>query len=620
MRKRLAAACLSAAVGVAMAVVPIGPAGAVTAKLDFGFPAESIANVQAEGAQVGYSSSWAVGGDLGGVDAALDTANAKGTVPVVHWYYWGGDISQTCVENVSNTAICNGKTRNGWDAGASALSTKIWNKRQGRPAIVTLELEFHNNNVHTYEPLDGYLANQATLLRGAAAGHTGISVALGWGEWADQDGAIGVFDRAQAASDYAGTEVLWSCHQQGLTKYRTAISRLVQNSTNLRTTFGKPVFVYDLGLSSFWNGAGDSAYDPVNPNRHCTDANNFEIEQNNLMAELFTRKQELKNTDVIGVVFRELDDWATRPPDGDTHKIAERWWGFRHSGVKKLAWDTVMNGIKAENGSPPPPPPPGPNEWQQEAEAFATKPVGGVCTDATASGGQCWNLWSNGSITTTTTALAAGTKQVTVMALGDPAGGVWPQMEVYVDSVQVMNVAVSDDVWRPYSAAVTLAAGTHTVEVRYTNDGTVSGNDRNLLVDYASTNPSTATWSQEAELFPTHTAGGSTPSAGASGGAYWNLWSNGYVETTMSVPYTSQHEIQVAARGDVAGGVWPQMKVYVDGTLVLTQTVGTTTWTRYPVRRVLSGGSHTLRIEFTNDAIIGSEDRNLKLDLAALYS
>jgi hypothetical protein len=43
----------------------------------------------------------------------------------------------------------------------------------------------------------------------------------------------------------------------------------------------------------------------------------------------------------------------------------------------------------------------------------------------------------------------------------------------------------------------------------------------------------------------------------------------------------AQHDVEPSwARGDVAGGIWPQMKVYVDGTLVLTQTVSvTTTWT-----------------------------------------
>jgi hypothetical protein len=184
----------------------------------------------------------------------------------------------------------------------------------------------------------------------------------------------------------------------------------------------------------------------------------------------------------------------------------------------------------------------------------------------------------------------------------------------------VMSVSVGTDQWTWYGAAVTLTAGSHTLDVEYTNDANVNGDDRNLLVDVAQVDPASRSWTQEAESFTTKTAGGNTPSTGASGGAYWNLWSNGYIETAMSVPYTSQHEIEVVARGDVAGGIWPQMKVYVDGTLVSTQTVATTTWTTYPIRAVIGGGTHTLRIEFTNDAMVGTEDRNLKLDLASLYT
>ncbi len=255
-------------------------------------------------------------------------------------------------------------------------------------------------------------------------------------------------------------------------------------------------------------------------------------------------------------------------------------------------------------------------DWRQEADAFSTRSVGGSCTSATASGGSCWNVWTNGSISTTTTSIGATTGRVVVSALGDPAAGVWPQMEIYVDGTKVATVTVGTDKWQSYSAAVTLASGTHTVQVTFTNDANVNGDDRNLLVDWATIEPATQSWLQEAEAFPTKTAGGSVTSSGASNGAYWNLWSNGYVETTsMLVPsYTKQHEIAVWARGDVAGGIWPQMKVYVDGTLVLTQTVATTTWTAYRVRQTLTAGYHTLRVEFTNDGIVGSEDRNLKLD------
>ena len=294
---------------------------------------------------------------------------------------------------------------------------------------------------------------------------------------------------------------------------------------------------------------------------------------------------------------------------------------FCMSGYKHGRW-LYAPGEKVypEDGeTPPPPPPPGGTEWSQEAEAFASRPVGGQCTSSTASGGLCWNVWANGTISTTMTAATTGVKRVSVVALGDPSGGVYPNMRVRVDGTQVLDVTVSSTSWAAYTAALTLSAGSHTLEVEFTNDTNLNGDDRNLLVDLATLDPATESWRQEVEAFPTKTAGGQTSSSGASGGAYWNLWSNGYVETSMSAGATGGHELHVVARGDVAGGVWPVMKVYVDGTLVLTQTVNTTSWTAYRVRRQLGAGAHTLRVEFTNDAIVGTEDRNLKLDYAVLY-
>lgn len=642
MRGRIVAACMAATTAMALAALPAPPANAAVDKLGFGFPESSVATVQAEGAKLAYSTSWAVGGDISWVDETIASAQTNGTTPVIHWYYWGDAISRACVDNWSDTTVCkDGKTRQKWDTGATALADKIHQYRPDRPTIVTLELEFHKGNsttgLATYENLDGYLATQANLLNKYP---NEVIVVLGWGEWAT-DATYTAYDRAQAASDWAGTQILFSCIRQPLTSttsptyYRNGVGRVIQQANALKTKFAKPVFVYDWAVSSFSEASsGEPTYVATNPDHQCIQdsplVGGYEAEQNNQVAEIFSRIGELKAAEVQGFVFRALDDHYNRTiynADGtyrDYHRLAERWFGFRHNrngtNVKKPAWNTVMNGIKAENGSPPPPPT-GSTEWKGEAEGFTTKTTGGQCSSATASAGLCWNLWANGSISTTTSSLTAGTKTVTVVALGDPAAGVWPTMEVRVDGTLVNTYTVGDDVWLAYSTSLSLAAGTHTIQVTYTNDGQAAdGNDRNLLVDYAQVKGASRSWFTEAESFSVKTAGGNTPSSGASGLNYWNLWSNGHIENAMPAPYTSTHEIEVVARGDVAGGVWPVMKVYVDGTLVLTQTVATTTWTSYRVSRSLSGGSHTLRIEFTNDGIVGSEDRNLKLDYAALYS
>jgi hypothetical protein len=602
-----------------------------TTGIGFGFPIDSVDEVQGAGADLTYGSywegQWVTTYGWGGLDTMLDQSIAQGVTPVIQWYYWGDAISDTCYRTG-----CGSKNKTEWDTLAGQLRDHVAAKMQGRTAIVVLETEWHKNGMEDETTFDGWLRNQMDVLRASNASGQAIKVALGWGHWASEP-AYTTYTAAAQYADYNGTMILFSCLRDGFTNMNNSVSKVVTNATTLNTKYGKPVLVDDFALSTYSGASsGDPAYSTAPTPKDC-DGTNYETLQETKYQEIFDRKAELKAAGVFGFVFRAyFDDW-NRDPAGDYHLIAERWFGIVRDTASdpiryKAAYDNVINGIKAEAGGAPPssgggggtPPPTTGAEWAQEAESFATKPVGGQCTNSTASGGLCWNVWSNGTISTTLTAATAGVKHVAVRALGDPAAGVWPAMKVRVDGTQVMSVTVGTDQWTWYAAAVTLTAGSHTLDVEYTNDANVNGDDRNLLVDLAQVDPASRSWTQEAESFTTKTAGGNTPSTGASGGAYWNLWSNGYLETAMSVPYASQHEIEVVARGDVAGGVWPQMKVYVDGTLVSTQTVATTTWTTYPVRAVIGGGTHTLRIEFTNDAMVGTEDRNLKLDLASLYT
>jgi hypothetical protein len=102
-----------------------------------------------------------------------------------------------------------------------------------------------------------------------------------------------------------------------------------------------------------------------------------------------------------------------------------------------------------------------------------------------ASGGFKWNLWSNGYCQGTFTTNAGGPQQVRVRALGDPAAGVWPLMEVRINGVLVGTFSVSDDVWKTYTSNVDVGVGSHVVRISFTNDEVVNGDDRNLLLDVA---------------------------------------------------------------------------------------------------------------------------------------
>ena len=101
----------------------------------------------------------------------------------------------------------------------------------------------------------------------------------------------------------------------------------------------------------------------------------------------------------------------------------------------------------------------------------------------------------------------------------------------------------------------------------------------------------------------------------------WNLWSNGYLETTTAVPHDapatqtsgSPHTLSITAYGSVAGGVWPAMAVLVDGTVVQRLSINSATPRTYAFTVPLRAGLRRVRLQFTNDAIVNGADRNLYL-------
>ncbi len=101
-------------------------------------------------------------------------------------------------------------------------------------------------------------------------------------------------------------------------------------------------------------------------------------------------------------------------------------------------------------------------------------------TGGTFTGG--WNIWANGSVSTTHT-FSAGTATITVVAQGSVAQGVWPTMELRVGGAVVGTKVVNSTSWVPYSFTYNATAGAKTVGVYFTNDINVPPEDRNLYVD-----------------------------------------------------------------------------------------------------------------------------------------
>ena len=92
-----------------------------------------------------------------------------------------------------------------------------------------------------------------------------------------------------------------------------------------------------------------------------------------------------------------------------------------------------------------------------------------------------WNIWSNGSLSTTHPFIG-GQTIVRVTAAGQQAASVWPHMIVSVGGQAIGNVFVNTTSFAPYQMTFTAPAGSLPVTVTFDNDFLGNGEDRNLLV------------------------------------------------------------------------------------------------------------------------------------------
>jgi hypothetical protein len=105
-----------------------------------------------------------------------------------------------------------------------------------------------------------------------------------------------------------------------------------------------------------------------------------------------------------------------------------------------------------------------------------------VFSDASASGGKGIRFWTQGTVSQSLSTSASATA-ITVRARAELCNGA-PSMSLRLDGVQVGSASVSATAWGDYSFPVTVAAGSHRIEIVYANDAYVAGVcDRNLLLD-----------------------------------------------------------------------------------------------------------------------------------------
>ena len=105
-------------------------------------------------------------------------------------------------------------------------------------------------------------------------------------------------------------------------------------------------------------------------------------------------------------------------------------------------------------------------------------------------------------------------------------------------------------------------------------------------------------------------------------GTDWVINTNGFIETSnVIVPNSADtasstgYTMVIGAYGSSAGGVWPSLSVYFDNLTTPIKTMFVNTTARQSVSIPLPSntvaGRHKVRLQFTNDAQVGSSDRNL---------
>ncbi len=101
----------------------------------------------------------------------------------------------------------------------------------------------------------------------------------------------------------------------------------------------------------------------------------------------------------------------------------------------------------------------------------------------------------------------------------------------------------------------------------------------------------------------------------------WLLWSNGKMHEQIQFPESGSYRFEVAARGDLARGVGPEMELLIDGVSKGTVFVNTTAHAIFEFEADISAGTHEIAIDFRNDYYDPRQDldRNLYVDNIEMY-
>jgi hypothetical protein len=217
----------------------------------FGLNAASISSATQAGVKPDYGTLWVGPWTLetgwGGPGGQMSAMRDQGVTPAIHFYYWGDDISPSCVENGCWSDLHNAqKDREGWQQLAEQLVDNLNQRMGGEPVLVLMETEFNKNGIAQYGPFDGYLADKSRFIKEHYPAAQIVMALVNWnrGEW-------GNFEESAEASDYIGIQGMRGSTRDTLSNYRSIYEDTVHGVERMQEMWGKPIIILDIALSSY---------------------------------------------------------------------------------------------------------------------------------------------------------------------------------------------------------------------------------------------------------------------------------------------------------------------------------------------------------------------------------
>ena len=215
----------------------------------------------------------------------------------------------------------------------------------------------------------------------------------------------------------------------------------------------------------------------------------------------------------------------------------------------------------------------------------------------------------------TTTASLVDTTFV-VNASGQAAGGIWPQLKLRLDGVDIGQATVSSTSTGRYTFTAKVAPDqAHKVQIVYTNDEFVNGQDRNLIVKSLEINGKAVSSTSSLVTYDKGALDGKDVIPGQEG-----MWWDGALNFALTKDYfpapaptapAGNAQIVLNMQGTAAGGQNAHFNLLIDGKKISEGVVGTTAKDFVFNTNVAADQAHKIQIQYDNDAVVNGQDRSL---------